>query len=256
MALTDGLQAYWELEEASGTRADSVGALDLTDNNTVTSGTGKVGTCALFTCANSERLSVADAAAIDIDDGWSVQYWINIASGQVGGAGDYQYVYAKRVGETGVQDFIQNDAGTWYLYVGTGTTAFGGTKVNVALSVDTWYHVVIYYNGASSKVYINGSSNSVSLNGITTNAATLLVGGSTSTDAWAGSIDEFGIWNRELTQTDVDNLYNSGSGLAYPLTVGASGPANLKSYNTNVKANIKSINTNPIANIKSLNTNV
>lgn len=37
---------------------------------------------------------------------------------------------------------------------------------------------------------------------------------------------------------------------------GASGPANLKSYNTNLKANIKSINTNPIANIKSLNTNV
>lgn len=36
----------------------------------------------------------------------------------------------------------------------------------------------------------------------------------------------------------------------------ASGPANLKSYNTNLKANIKSINGNLIANIKSLNTNV
>lgn len=36
----------------------------------------------------------------------------------------------------------------------------------------------------------------------------------------------------------------------------ASGPANLKSYNTNLKANIKSINTNLIANIKSLDTNV
>ena len=35
----------------------------------------------------------------------------------------------------------------------------------------------------------------------------------------------------------------------------SSGPANIKSYNTNVKANIKSINTNILANIKSLNTN-
>jgi len=35
-----------------------------------------------------------------------------------------------------------------------------------------------------------------------------------------------------------------------------SGPANLKSYNTNLKANIKTINTNVIANIKSLNTNI
>jgi hypothetical protein len=36
----------------------------------------------------------------------------------------------------------------------------------------------------------------------------------------------------------------------------AAGPANLKSYDTNLTANIKSINTNLIANIKSLNTNV
>jgi hypothetical protein len=34
----------------------------------------------------------------------------------------------------------------------------------------------------------------------------------------------------------------------------ASGPTNLKTYNTNLKANIKTINTNPIANCKSLNT--
>ena len=35
----------------------------------------------------------------------------------------------------------------------------------------------------------------------------------------------------------------------------AAGPANLKSYNTNLKANIKSIDTNLIANVKSLDTN-
>lgn len=34
-----------------------------------------------------------------------------------------------------------------------------------------------------------------------------------------------------------------------------SGPANLKSLDTNVKANIKSYNTNAIANVKSINTN-
>lgn len=36
----------------------------------------------------------------------------------------------------------------------------------------------------------------------------------------------------------------------------ASGPANLKTYNTNAAANIKTINTNAIANVKSLNTNI
>lgn len=43
---------------------------------------------------------------------------------------------------------------------------------------------------------------------------------------------------------------------AYALLPALAGPANLKSYNTNLKANIKTINTNPIANVKSLNTNV
>lgn len=33
------------------------------------------------------------------------------------------------------------------------------------------------------------------------------------------------------------------------------GPANLKTYNTNVKANIKTMNTNPFANVKTFDTN-
>ncbi len=36
----------------------------------------------------------------------------------------------------------------------------------------------------------------------------------------------------------------------------AAGPANMKTYNTNVKANSKTINTNLIANVKTVNTNV
>lgn len=42
----------------------------------------------------------------------------------------------------------------------------------------------------------------------------------------------------------------------YAVWSAPAGPANLKSYNTNLKANIKTINGNPIANVKSLNTNV
>jgi len=42
---------------------------------------------------------------------------------------------------------------------------------------------------------------------------------------------------------------------AYALKPALAGPANLKTYNTNLKANIKTINTNPIANVKTLDTN-
>jgi len=51
----------------------------------------------------------------------------------------------------------------------------------------------------------------------------------------------------------VDNTNNTGWIFTAPPAIG---PANLKTYNTNLKANIKTINTNPIANVKSLDTNV
>lgn len=35
----------------------------------------------------------------------------------------------------------------------------------------------------------------------------------------------------------------------------AAGPANMKTYDTNVKANIKTMNTNPLANVKTFDTN-
>jgi hypothetical protein len=57
-----------------------------------------------------------------------------------------------------------------------------------------------------------------------------------------------GFYDSAKTGTDYDPY------LAVTYTV-AAGPANLKSYNTNLKANIKTINTNLIANVKSLNTN-
>ena len=47
----------------------------------------------------------------------------------------------------------------------------------------------------------------------------------------------------------------SGNDACFYVYSASSGPANLKSYNTNLKANIKSINTNAIANTKTLNTN-
>ncbi len=49
--------AHWPLDETSGTRADSVGSNDLTDNNTVLSATGMFGNAADFEATSNEWLS-------------------------------------------------------------------------------------------------------------------------------------------------------------------------------------------------------
>jgi len=60
-------------------------------------------------------------------------------------------------------------------------------------------------------------------------------------------------------QIEFSSADNTGTSIDPKLVVTYTvvvGPANLKSYNTNLSANIKSIDTNLIANVKSLNTNV
>lgn len=66
--------------------------------------------------------------------------------------------------------------------------------------------------------------------------------------------------HNSAAQESTLQCYYSGNGSLMPQLVVTYtivvGPANLKSYNTNLSANIKSIDTNLIANVKSLDTNV
>ena len=83
---------------------------------------------------------------------------------------------------------------------------------------------------------------------------------SSASDGQAHTFDSGGIansspWTLNATiSAGTEEKYNTAFELV--VAAAASGPANLKSYNTNLTANIKSINTNLIANTKSLNTNV
>lgn len=75
---------------------------------------------------------------------------------------------------------------------------------------------------------------------------------------YTGASDDFATIQSGLTVTANLTTPEAGNsaGAFASFAESTSGPANLKSYNTNLKANIKSINTNAIANVKSLNTNV
>lgn len=77
--LSTNLVSYWELEESSGTREDSHGANDLTDNNTVLYGTGKQGNGADFEATNSEYLNVASSLGA-YNDTFTYSFWVNLES--------------------------------------------------------------------------------------------------------------------------------------------------------------------------------
>src|SRR3989344_2206233 len=68
IASSQGLVGWWGLDEENGTRNDLVGNNHLADNNTVTQGTGRVGSAAQFTKANGEYLSISDNADLSMGD--------------------------------------------------------------------------------------------------------------------------------------------------------------------------------------------
>ncbi len=271
MALTTNLQGYWKLDESTGNAADSSGnGSTLTNTNTVVYTAGKINNGGLLVRATPSYFKCADNTALSITGDISVSLWINLtATASV--VGDNMQLISKWQ-DSSNRDYrmlIGNDNTLNFAFTsgGTGAQSDFGTGAQITSS-GVWYHIVATLNpsGGSSTglFYVNGSSVSITSH---SGAATSIHDGTSSfvlgivnpdgtpVEPLGGILDEVGIWSRVLSSTEVTALYNSGNGLQYPFGESA-GPANLKSYNTNLKANIKSINTNLIANVKSLDTNV
>lgn len=98
---------------------------------------------------------------------------------------------------------------------------FDGTArdTGVLPEADVMHHYVITDNDTGYFVYVdsvltgsNTSRTEVNLGGlINIGAATVTIG----TARYIGDMDEFGIWNRSLSQAEITQLYNGGSGITF-----------------------------------------
>lgn len=223
------LSSHWKLEEASGTREDIHGTNDLTDNNTVTSGTGKIDTAADLERSNSEYLSLAEASATSLNptDDFSISFWYNAESLT---DGNWNGLVSKQdTGDTTPGPFntgILRDGSTYYFLFGVydGSTARGNLfTINSYVSIGTWYHVVVTFDkGTGDKdVYINGTNVQSETVTVTTysDQSDFRIGWKnkpSANDGWDGLIDEVSFWNgRLITSGEVTTLYNSGAGIPY-----------------------------------------
>lgn len=210
-----GAVAHWKLNEASGTRNDSVGANHLTDNNTVTMQAGKIGNAAEFVSANSEYLSIADNADLSTGDiDFTIACWVkpNDVSANHG-------VYMKGSGY--IEYMLQYEPGSGQFKFYMADLAVGGNIATSGLTVSsgTWYFIVCWYDAAANTV-------SIRVNDVSTFTSSYS-GGNTSTPSnfqigqgfgnyWDGLIDSVTLWKRVLTGAEITTLYNGGLGLDYP----------------------------------------
>jgi len=159
MALADAVPfavAHWSLDEASGTRVDSVGANDLTDNNTVGTAAGKFGNAADFESGSSESLSRTDNVDLSVGDiEWMIRCWVNLESepGEMAIVGkcvlgdtnniDYRLRYT---GANGFDFFVTPDG-----VFGNRTTVSTG---DIGVTTGTWYLIHCWHDPVANEIGI------------------------------------------------------------------------------------------------------
>lgn len=210
--LTASLMAYWELEEASGTRADSHGSNDLTDNNTVTQNTGKQGNAAVFTAGNSETLSIADNADLSYSGDFSWSGWLYWTAGS-------SPQFAGKLGGFGNSEWELKIQFVAFNLVRFATHNSGGTTFNLdaaaGISQNAWQFVTITFVAATSTMTLrfnSGARTTRTITGTIPNSTGAYFLGS---NAYSGRMDEVGFWKRALSEAEEVWLYNSGNGRTY-----------------------------------------
>ena len=228
-----GCIAYWKCEEATGKFFDSVGDYNLSSNYPGNLGrrAGKIGTYAfeknLIASGNAAYgwdTKPADFTAATL----SLAGWIRIGTLPVSGSLNGVMLFETADGVGTVDDqyrtiSLRHDAVDDNLYIETlhnndDTSATLKATTFGAISAATWYHVAIVWDGTSVDFAINGTMDSatghVSTSGCLEINQIALGGNAGVSDAYA--FDEWGIWDRDLSASEITALYNSGDGRSHP----------------------------------------
>jgi len=223
---SDGLVAHWKMDDntANTTVLDSSGRGNhgTARRNTSTLSTpGKIDSALNFNGV-SDYIDCGNASSLNITGSVSISAWVRFNS-----LPDYQTIVAKR---GAVNDNAANYAfrtGTapnqnqleFYYYDGTRWHIYTTSKTN--LLTGQWYHVIVTYtfgSGAGLKFYLNnnllsgrwtmGNGNSPAR----TNTKPVTIGGLTSGEKVSGerlhgAIDNVMIFNKILSETEINALY-------------------------------------------------
>ena len=202
-AQAPGLVAAYSFNEGSGTAlGDSSG-----NNNTGTlSGAtwttaGKFGNALVFNGTNA-RVTIPNSASLQLTTGMTLEAWVNpsIVDGAwrdvIYKANDNYYLEA-----TSSNGNKPAGGGT---FAGTGAQTYG----TAALAVNTWTHLAVTYDGATLRLYVNGvqASSQARTGNLATSTSALQIGGdSTYGQYFTGTIDEVRIYNRALSQAEIQS---------------------------------------------------
>jgi hypothetical protein len=204
----NGLVAAYAFSEGTGTSA-----ADLSNNGrtaTISGAAwttaGRFGNALSFDGVN-DLATVADANALDLTTGMTLEAWVNPTS-----LSGWRSVILKEATGALAYSIYANDNAPHP----ASTVIAGGVEVNTpgssALPLGTWSHLAATYDGTALRLFVNGVQvNTRAASGsLSTSTGALRIGGNAVWgEHFQGLIDEVRIFNRARTQTEIQSDMNS-----------------------------------------------
>ena len=221
-----GLVGAWGFEEGAGTTtADASGKGNLgTVLGAGWTTQGRYGNALSFD-GSSSVVRVADSASLDLSTAMTLSAWIRPAATQSG----WRTIMQR---ETDAY-FLNASNSVGPLRPSGGGTLGGNTQFlsgPTASPVSAWTHVAITYDGAALRLFINGTqvASQATTGAIQATDNPLWIGGNSPYgEYFQGLIDEVRVYNRALTQADIQADMNTGIVPTGPDTSPPSAPTGL-----------------------------
>ncbi|MBF0204140.1 MAG: Ig-like domain-containing protein, partial [Desulfamplus sp.] len=213
--LSDGLVAYYPF---NGNANDESGNAN---NGTVNGATltadrfGNVNSAFSFDGVN-DYIQFAKVPTTVIDN-WTISGWINPSSlPQLSAAVYLGYDngltgngYGFGINNGGVPPGVVSSGNVLYgIYCGVSWLSIGYSSLNI----NTWYQVVMIRNNGFLKFYINNNLYSINTNKSPIAPSVFYIGSGTGIRYFNGLIDDIRIYNRALSEAEIQELYQEGGG--------------------------------------------
>jgi len=224
-AVWSGYAAVWHLGETSGSALDSSGnGNNLTDNNSVTSATGKLGGARDFERATAEYFSISDASqtGLDMTGDFTLQTWYQLET-----SGITQVLASKSNFPTIGLQWYFDTTNKIFLFASSDNTTTNrsawSTTAGVTTSGLNMHHLTFDVNGTANPTvafYINGASVAGGVawasgmdGGMSDNANNFSIGSEpySTTSSFDGLMDEVRFRNSLLSANWITTEYNNQS---------------------------------------------
>lgn len=216
--LGNGLILYYDLDETSGDALDLVGSNDGAVSGASQGVDGEIGTAYYFDGVNDVMDMGND---LSTSSSGSVSFWIKPST-----TANVDIIGINILSENNLWRILKE--ASQHIQVQFYSPGNDAINSDDTLAIGEWNHVVVTGDGNTWKIYIDGTeSGSSAIAG--TNSGRWWDDLTATTHVWTlganyisgdlyygeGDIDEIGIWERALSSSEVEDLYNDGEGLAY-----------------------------------------